>query len=433
MKKNAPILVAGAGLAGLSTAYHLGEVPYLLVEREPEVGGLCRSIRRGGFTFDFTGHLLHLKRPEVEDLVLRLLGEEAFLRVDRRSGIYSHGVFTDYPFQVNTHGLPLPVVRECVMGFAATLQRREAATPNGSFRDWALATFGDGICRHFLFPYNEKLFRTDLGTISADWVAWAIPKPSWQDVVRGALGTNRKIFGYNARFLYPAAGGIDRLPRAFLPHIRPPLLSTPLVSLNVARREAFLGTGERLRYRALVSTLPLPQLLGALEDAPAWITQAARELRWVSILNLNLGFDRPCPRPEHWIYFPEPEFPFYRVGIYSNLCPASTPPGCSGFYVEISHRPDERPELRSLLVETRAALERCGLVDPGAALREVAVVAVPFAYVIHDRGRQEHLPPISRFLESNGIFSVGRYGAWEYSAMEDALWHGRQAAERAKG
>src|SRR5262249_9712386 len=140
-----PVLIVGAGLAGLSAAYHLDGRPYLLVEAESTAGGLCRSVRSGGFTFDYTGHLLHIKRPHVRDLVRRLIGEEAFVRIDRRSGVYSHGTYTDYPFQVNTHGLPKRVVRECVMGFAATLQAPLATSEDPSFEQWAHATFGDGI------------------------------------------------------------------------------------------------------------------------------------------------------------------------------------------------------------------------------------------------------------------------------------------------
>src|SRR5205085_4797661 len=141
-------------------------------------------------------------------LVFRLLGESAFVRIHRRSVIYSHRTYTDYPFQVNTHGLPKAVVRECVMGFLETLQKPAHHTDDASFHDCALATFGPGICKHFMLPYNRKLFRTTLDSVTADWASWSIPKPTWKDVVCGAQGTNQGTFGYNPNFLYPSAGGI---------------------------------------------------------------------------------------------------------------------------------------------------------------------------------------------------------------------------------
>ena len=427
-----PVLIVGAGLAGLSAAYHLDGRPYVVVEAEDRIGGLCRSVRAGGFTFDFTGHLLHVKRPEVRDLVRRLVGDEAFLRIDRRSGVYSHGQFTDYPFQVNTHGLPKAVIRECLTGFAETLQATADLGENPSFQRWALATFGDGICRHFMIPYNRKLFCTDLESMTADWVSWSIPKPTWADVVRGAQGTSAKTFGYNPSFLYPAAGGIDHLPRAFAPHVKSLRLRTRLVHLRPAAREALLSSGEVLRYSALISTMPLPNLLAQIEDLPRELAEGGRRLRYVSVLNLNLGFDRSSPTPYHWVYFPELEFPFYRVGVYSNLCAASVPPGHSAFYVEISHLPEQKIELEGLVDRVVDMLREVGLVSPSATLRETAAFNIPCAYVIHDRDRSTLLPRALAYLDRHRIFSVGRYGAWEYSAMEDALWQGWQAAERAR-
>ena len=425
------VLVVGAGLAGLSAAYALRNAPHVLVESKASVGGLCRSHRGDGFTFDCTGHLLHMKRPEIRELVFRLLGEKSLARIDRRSAVYSHGTITDYPFQVNTHGLPKAVVRECVMGFAQTLESTADLGEDPSFARWTLATFGEGICKHFMVPYNEKLFRTALDSMTADWVSWAIPKPTWPDVVRGALGRNSKAFGYNPNFLYPAAGGIDHLPNAFLPHLRSLRLSTSVVAVHAGRREARLSSGEIVPYSAMISTIPLPRLLDALEDVPTHLAEGGRRLRHVSVLNLNLGFDTDCPLPYHWLYFPEPEFPFYRIGVYSNLCPATVPAGASAFYVEISHRPGESFDLHALKGQVVDALRRVGLVPPSARLLRSQTFHIPYGYVIYDRHRRAFLPEAARYLEEQRIFSVGRYGAWEYSAMEDALWQGQLAADRA--
>ena len=114
------ILIVGAGLAGLSAAYHLRGMPYKILEREREVGGLCRSYVKDGFTFDYTGHLLHFRQTAIKALVESLLPDQ-LQRHARKSYVYSHDTYTEYPFQVNTHGLPPEVVRECLLGFIATL------------------------------------------------------------------------------------------------------------------------------------------------------------------------------------------------------------------------------------------------------------------------------------------------------------------------
>ena len=154
-------LILGAGLAGLSAAFHLRPGETLVVEREREPGGLCRTRRVEGFFFDCTGHLLHLGKGPVREMVLGLL-PRVFRSVERRACVFSKGVFTGYPFQANTHGLPPEVVRECVVGFVESLMRKGREEEPDNFRDWVLATFGEGFARHFMFPYNEKLYRVDL-------------------------------------------------------------------------------------------------------------------------------------------------------------------------------------------------------------------------------------------------------------------------------
>src|SRR3989442_15008441 len=216
MSDTYPVVVLGAGLTGLSAAYHLG-APSVVIESEAEVGGLARTRVEDGFTFDCTGHLLHLKDPRVVALVDAIL-PDAFSRHERRALIFSKGVYTPYPFQANLHGLPPEVVQECVSGFVEALVRRAAeGEPDLSrltFGDWTARAFGAGIARHFLVPYNTKLWRTDLDEIECGWVSWSIPRPTLKEVLDGAFGATVRGLGYNPTFLYPRRGGISALPQA---------------------------------------------------------------------------------------------------------------------------------------------------------------------------------------------------------------------------
>src|SRR6058998_1770337 len=144
MNESYPVVILGGGLTGLSAAYHLQPLPSLVVEREAEVGGLCRTHVEDGFTFDCTGHLLHLRDTAIRDLVDRIL-PSAFDRHERRALIFSKGVYTPYPFQANLHGLPIEVVKECLTGFVEAMVRRSAEGEPDldrlSFREWAERTF----------------------------------------------------------------------------------------------------------------------------------------------------------------------------------------------------------------------------------------------------------------------------------------------------
>ncbi|MFQ5702139.1 MAG: protoporphyrinogen/coproporphyrinogen oxidase, partial [Acidobacteriota bacterium] len=337
------IVIAGAGLAGLSAAYHLQENEQVVVfDKEDSPGGLCRSVESDGFTFDLTGHLLHLRRPEIKALVENIIAPERFVRIDRRSFVYSHGTFTPYPFQVNTHGLPAWVVSECLTGFVEAIRAGEVAADeiaDLSFKQWVLRTFGAGIAEHFMFPYNEKLWLTDLEEITCDWVSWSIPRPTVREVVDGALGNSRKAFGYNPSFLYPKQGGIRILPEALAARIDGIHYRTEITGVDAVRRAVTLGSGEEVDYDHLISTIPLPRLLAMTTGMPEDLIAAARRLRHVAVVNINLGIDRVIHPDKHWVYFPDRDFVFYRAGFPASFTPAAAPAGCSSIYLEIAVRP----------------------------------------------------------------------------------------------
>ncbi|MGH9866846.1 MAG: protoporphyrinogen/coproporphyrinogen oxidase [Candidatus Polarisedimenticolia bacterium] len=426
------ILILGGGLTGLSAALHLQDSSETRVlEREERPGGLCRSFTQDGFTFDLTGHLLHLRRPEIRDLVMRLVPEERFERIDRRAFIHSQGVLTPYPFQVNTHGLPPEVVAECLLGFIEAA--REAAPSSQeaaglSFRRWVLKTFGTGIARHFMFPYNEKLWLCDLDEMTCEWASWSIPRPSLKDVVEGALGLSRAAFGYNPSFFYPKAGGIEVLPAALASRVRNVSCGSLVERVDVRRRVAHVRGGEAIPYQSLVSTLPLPRLVEIASGLPEWTREAARALRHVAVVNVNLGIDRVLHTDKHWIYFPEKDYVFYRAGFPASFTPAAAPPGCSSIYLEIAVPPGTRTDDDALAAQCREGLLRAGLLEPSDRIVTRAIFHIDPAYVIHDPHRREMLPRLLDELRSHGIHSAGRYGAWYYNSMEDSLAEGRALA-----
>ncbi len=425
------ILIIGAGLAGLSTAYHLHDRPYRVVEKEKEAGGLCRSYRMDGFTFDWTGHLLHFRQPAIRELVERLLAGQ-LEQHSRRSYIYSHKTYTEYPYQVNTHGLPPDVVRECLMGFIATLTAPPSTLKpeERSFKQWILESLGEGFAKHFMVPFNEKLWQVPLEELTSDWVSWLVPKPELKDVINGALGIKDKAFGYNPSFLYPRQGGIGALPSAFLAGVKDIVYGSELMEVDTTRRRAVFRDGRTEPYETLVSTMPVPELVRRCADLPNAIREAAAGLRCASVYNINLGVARERVSDKHWIYFPEREYPFYRAGFPMNFSPALGRPGCSSLYVEVSHQPDAVTPPADLIKQVRAGLERAGIFRPDDEIVVADVKDIRYAYVLFDKHRARVLPAVLAELESRGIHSIGRYGRWEHTSMEDAIAQGKQLAEK---
>ncbi len=427
------VVVLGGGLAGLTAARALESEghPVTVLEAQEAPGGCCRSFDEAGFTFDLTGHLLHIGREETRRFLERLGIWEELEVHERRAAVVIGGRTTPYPVQINTWGLADEVRRDCLLGFVrAWCHQQEAAEP-ADFRQWVLQRFGEGLARHFFFPYNSKLYRARPEELSLDWIGRYVPKPKLEEVVDGALGLHRDRVGYNAVFRYPRRGGISMLPEAIASGLRGLRTGRRVTVIDTAERFVETADGERLVWDHLISTIPLPALLDMLRPAPSEAVVAARRaLRWVSVLNVALGVEGPAPTPEHWLYFPDPGLPFYRVGFPTNhgdLAPA----GCHTVSIEISLDPqDGDPEAGAAAAE--AALEEAGYLDR-SRVRVRRLALLDPAYVVFDHGRRQALTLIRHELSERGILLAGRWAQWVYSAMEDAILDGLTAARRAAG
>ena len=417
------VLIIGAGLAGLSAAYHLGR-PFIVLENESTPGGLCRSVRSGDSIYDYTGHLLHLQGTDLKALIDELL-PGAMTKVQRKAAIYSHDRFVSYPFQANFHPLPKEVVRDCLLGFIEAQQRPIDKSEN--FREWALAVFGEGICRHFMFPYNEKLLCNPLDQITVDWVGWSVPRPSLETIVNGALGTDTEGLGYNPHFYYPKKGGIEVLPRALADKVENIAYEEGASQIDVERGIIITSRGREIAYESLITTMPLPDLLTMIDtkESREW----AKHLLWVNVHNLNLTLRREAPWDWQWIYLPEPEFRCYRIGVSSNISSALAPPGCCTLYTEVSYRPEEQIDSKQVRKEVLEDLRRLGLLEDGVEVINEVELDIDPAYVIHDEYRLKNLDNIHDWLKARNIFSIGRWGRWGYSGMKDAILQGRQVAD----
>ena len=422
-----PVAILGAGLTGLSAAIELGErgAPYRIFEKLAAPGGHAVTLEDNGFRFDRTGHLLHLKSEELRRQVLDWIGPD-HLQVQRRSVIWSNGVYTRYPFQANTYGLPPTVAYECLQGFIAAHFNPSKPEPK-NFEEFCLAHFGEGISRHFMIPYNSRLWGVHPREITSSWCQRFVPLPRLEDVLAGAVGLNDRELGYNTHFIYPRLG-IGQLAQGMarrVPNIE--LERSPRRIELAARRLVF--DDETVDFDVLLSSIPLPKLLGLIDELPPAVRAAAEKLRCSHLDYLDVALRRPSGRDFHWAYVPEAKYPFYRVGHYSHFSPALTPPGKASLYVELADR--SRPDLTELLPRVAQGLIEMGIIDRPDDIEFARARRIDFAYVIFDHEYFGALDVIRPFLESARIISSGRYGDWNYSAMEDAIVFGKAAAGHA--
>ena len=422
-----PVAILGAGLTGMSAAIELGRrgVGYRIFEKLAQPGGHAVTIEEDGFRFDRTGHLLHLKSDALRAEVLDWIGPD-HLQIQRRSVIWSNGVYSRYPFQANTFGLPAQVAYDCVQGFLAAHFAKDKPQPT-NFEEFCLYHFGEGISRHFMIPYNSRLWGVHPREISSSWCQRFVPLPRLEDVIAGAVGLNDRELGYNANFIYPRLG-IGQLAQGMARRLPSLELGRSPLRIELGTRR-LLFEQEQVPFDVLLSSIPLPRLLELMDEVPPLVRKAAAKLRCSHLHYLDVALRRKSGKDFHWAYVPEEKYPFYRVGCYSHFSAALAPAGKSALYVELADR--SPPDLERLLPEVARGLIELGVIDSAHEIEFARARRIDHAYVIFDHEYFAALDVIRPFLAASRIISTGRYGDWNYSAMEDAILFGKAAAEQA--
>jgi protoporphyrinogen oxidase len=429
---NKRILILGAGLAGLSAAWHLKQkgLESIVFEQESDVGGLCRSRQINGFGFDYDGHLLHFKHQYIRRLVFSLL-KGNLVRHRRNAWVYTHKKFIPYPFQANLYGLPAKVAQECLLGFIENHQNGSfQAQRNGhDFLIWVKTTFGRGIAKHFLFPYNRKFWQVPLRSLTCEWLDGFIPVPSLSQVIEAAIEENRRQFGYNAWFWYPKKGGISQLALSLAAGLRNIHTKSRVAEIDPLKKKIKLACGLQERYDYLISTLPLPDMPQIVKGMPPKLLSSFKRLRWNSILNLNLGLNNAPLDKRHWIYLPQKEIRCFRVGFYHNFSLTNTPAAKSSLYAELAFAQDRRIEISNAVRDIKTDLQKLGLLTGKEVICAEEANYIKYGYPIYDKNYRSSRDKIRDYLVLNDILPCGRYGSWRYFSMEDAILDGKRAAD----
>lgn len=420
------IAIIGAGMAGMSAARHLKR-EYVLLEKERSCGGLCRSAFVSGHTTDIGGgHIIYTNDIYAKNLFDQLLGDN-LLWHERESYIFLNNVYVKYPFEVNLHVLPKKVVDECIEGV-----KNKKSGHAKNFDQWILNAFGKGIAKHYMKPYNRKLWKYDLKKMSTDWLDGRVPSPNVEDMKKGATGGTSKKFGSNAFFHYPVKGGIQSLSDSLSKGLNISFESD--VEEIKARKLAVTykknGSVKTFRTEKILSSMPLPELIKIIDDVPSEVEKASKELVYNSIICLALSVNRQKVSDKHWIYYPEKGIIFNRIIITSNLSPSMSPKNESSLIVENTFKSNEKIDMEKRKGEILEGLEKTGIVKKCDELKILNISMPKYAYVIYDMKHRKNVNIIHEFLKGIGIVPIGRFGRWEYLNMDKAMLDGKNAAER---
>lgn len=409
-------VIIGAGIAGLSYAVHSPQ-PYVILERESGAGGYCRSFSREGFTWDFAGHFYHSRHPETLDFLLTGIDKEKIHHVEKQAQIYYKGAYIDFPFQKNIHQLPKEEFIDCLYD----LFTREEQPHYDNFESMVLGRLGRGIAERFLIPYNEKLYSTPLSELDAEAMGRFFPHTDPVSIIRNFREPDAN--SYNATFVYPQVG-VQLFIDGLVARVAPGSLhlNCGVSGIDTSAREVITEDGSRWPYRRLISTMPLDRLLQLCQ-----IPYERDLLSANQVVVLNLGFDAPsADRANSWVYFPDRGLPFYRVGYYSNVIRSER----MSLYVEVGQPAGSAVHEEELVSEVLAGLRSAGIVQDKHRLVAQQVLVMNPAYVHIRPGSEAAALRAREQLEALSIYSIGRYGSWNYSSMEDSIRQGVELSNR---
>lgn len=428
--KNKKIIILGAGVSGLTAAWHLRKKPLdcVVLEKEPEVGGLCRTKDINRFLFDYDGHLLHFRSKYMFNLVKKLL-DNNLVKHQRSAWVYFDKKLIPYPFQANLYGLNPKVVKECLLGLIDSVkEKNKKKKADLNFDEWINYTFGKGIAKHFMLPYNKKFWTVDPKNLTCQWLDNFIPVPTVDQMIEAAVEEKHHEFGYNCRFWYPKKGGINQLGLALAKDIKNIETNCEVVKIDLSKKQVILNSGERKQFDYLISTVPLNKLCASIINLPKNVKENSRQLRYNSIYNINLGINKKIMPEKHWIYFPQKDISFFRVGFFHNFSKSVVPKGKSGIYIEISYSKQKPFNKSKIMAKVKKDLISTGIIKTKNDICFEDINDIEYGYPIYDKNYQNSRDKILQFLKKKNILTCGRYGSWQYMSMEESMLDARNVA-----
>jgi protoporphyrinogen oxidase len=436
------IIIIGAGPTGLGAGYRLRELGhsnFLMLEARNKVGGLASSEKSAnGFTYDIGGHVLFSHYEYFDRLFDKLLGDE-YQELLRESWVWMCDRFLPYPFQNNIKYLPKEIVVECLMGLIEAQKQPFDLARFANFEDFIQGVFGAGIAKHFMMPYNFKVWAHPPKMMNKEWIGERVSVVDIKRVLGNVvLDRDDAGWGPNATFKYPRHGGTGGLFERMEPYVRENLrLNAKTVAVDVDKREVVLEDGTRERYDYLLSTMPMDLLVGSMNGVvPGTVRGQAANLRHSGSYIVGVGIKQPSPSKKCWMYYPESNCPFYRLTYLSNYSPEVVPDVSTHYSLlaEIS-RSEFKPVNKCTVVdETIQGMVNTRMISESDRddIVDTHVIDRDYTYPIPSLERDQALSVIHPWLESQNIFSRGRFGAWRYEVgnMDHSVAQGVEWVDR---
>ncbi len=335
-----------------------------------------------------------------------------------------------YPFQHHFAELGDPGITAACEGHRPDPERVAASA---NLEEWIRHQFGAGVAEHFMLPYNRKLWAHDLRDIAVSWVDQRIPSASSAPAPTAKPTGQRTPLVGGSLVGYPREGGFGAIFAALAARCDRIELDQEAVAIDVQRRQVTTASGAVRPYRTLVSTMPLPLLLARLSECPAQLLQLVASLKAVSLKVAMLLVTLDQGKVPQRVYVPDADVPGHKIAFNHCSSPTLADRPHHAVTCEISYSATKPvPDDDRLIARMMDWLVDMGFVRDHGALAAAQVVDEPFGYPIDTHGRAAAVRQIADHLATLGIYSIGRFGAWDYANSDECMRQGIALAEAAR-
>ncbi len=417
MKNAADVVIIGAGPAGLAAALALGNNA-LVLERQHDIGGLSQSIEIDGAVFDLGGHSFHTPHEHVRDLVF---GAVEMYEQTRDARCFSYGSMIPYPFQKSFRQIDNPeVVAECIAG----LEEADGGANSANFDEFILRRFGAGIAKHFMYPYNRKLWARDLRLLVADWVGERVAAPEGIKEKFDVSGGQRRPLQAGTTVAYPARGGFGEIFVALgrrVPNIQ---FGAHVTRVDPHKRVVYTNDGREYQWQHLISTMPINEFLKRLDYVPAEIEAAVARLDYLSLKLVLVVVGHPVDTEIQRIYSADEHIAAHKTAMNHNSSDYLRQKPHHGIMAEISYSPYKkmyREDTEAWVVDN---LLEMGIIRDRSEVLQTRLIDAKYAYPVPTIDRNDIVRQVKDWLQEYNIYTVGRFGEWAYINSDEALHRG---------
>lgn len=413
-------VILGAGIAGISAAYHLkqkGESS-VIFEKDNDWGGLCGFFEIDGFRFDRFVHFTFAKDEKIAELFAKSSPLYAHPPVSYN---YWRGCWLKHPAQNNL--APLPIEEKVKIIDSFVNRPRKDVAEISDYAEWLRVQYGDYFAENFPFAYTRKYWGVEAKQLETKWVGNRLHVSPLPEVLRGAFAEQQENFYYTKFMNYPKKGGF----RSIMNECRKGLdirLNKKAVRIDTAAKQVEFADRTVENYDNLILSLPLPEIIKMISDVPENVQNAAKQLRWTCGYQVSLGFNRPDVAKYLWFYIYDEDVPPARVYSPNLKSPDNAPEGCSSLQAEIFFANGVKVVDKNIILQktVEKLKEICQFNDSDVVVKDIRFE--PYANIIFTPEIYESRKVVREWLQAQGIKTIGRFGEWDYLWSHQAFESG---------